>query len=101
MLHSKEGKKRTRIDETALGDAIKFVKEKKITIFGAAKHFQIPRTTTLRRYYQHCMEEGTSINDLRENLAVKRVFTNEEDKMLVDYIKEAAQLQFRLTLKEL
>lgn len=92
MLHSKEGKKRTRIDETALGDAIKFVKEKKFTIFGAAKHFQIPRTT-LRRYYQHCMEEGASINDLRENLAVKRVFTNEEYKMLVDYITSRSQTQ--------
>lgn len=40
------------------------------------------------------------MQDLRENLAVEKVFNEEQNKMLVEYIKDAANLQFGLTLKD-
>lgn len=75
------------------------MKAKKFTLHGASVHFRNPRTT-LRRYYCHMMKEGTSVQDLRENLAVEKLFNEEQNKMLVEYIKDAANLQFGLTLKD-
>lgn len=98
MPRSKEKKKRAIIDVDNLTNAIKMIKEKKFTTFGASKHFGLPRTT-LRRHLNHCMETGNDVSKLHENLAVNQVFNCEEERNLVDYIKDAAHLQFGLTLK--
>lgn len=99
MPRSKNKRKRTPVDVDKLTNAIKLIKEKKITSFGASTHFGIPRTT-LRRHLKHCMETGENVSNLHENLAVKKVFDREDERSLVDYIKDAAHLQFGLTLKD-
>lgn len=99
MPRSKENKKRTSINTDDLTNAIKMIKEKKISTFGASKHFGLPRTT-LRRHLKHCLEIGKDVSELHQNLLVNQVFDRTEERTLVDYIKDAAQLQFGLTLKD-
>lgn len=99
MPRSKENKKRTSINMDDLTNAIKMIKEKKISTFGASKHFGLPRTT-LRRHLKHCLEIGKDVSELHQNLLVNQVFDRTEERTLVDYIKDAAQLQFGLTLKD-
>lgn len=99
MPRSKEKKKRTPINVDDLTNAIKMIKEKKFSTFGASKHFGLPRTT-LRRHLKHCLEIGNDVSKLHENLAVNQVFDRTEEHSLVDYIKDAAHLQFGLTLKD-
>lgn len=99
MPRSKENKKRTSIYTDDLTNAIKMIKEKKISTFGASKHFGLPRTT-LRRHLKHCLEIGKDVSELHQNLLVNQVFDRTEERTLVDYIKDAAQLQFGLTLKD-
>ncbi|GBP40289.1 hypothetical protein EVAR_83979_1 [Eumeta japonica] len=55
MPRSKEKKKRTPINMDDLTNAIRMIKEKKFSTFGASKHFGLPRTT-LRRHLKHCLE---------------------------------------------
>ncbi|XP_047134205.1 uncharacterized protein LOC105850413 isoform X1 [Hydra vulgaris] len=99
MPRSKELKKRTPINVNDLTNAIKMIKDKKFTTFGASKHFGLPRTT-LRRHLKHCLEIGKDVSKLHENLAVNQVFDLTAEQSLVDYIKDAAHLQFGLTLKD-
>nr|CAI5826562.1 unnamed protein product [Callosobruchus analis] len=99
MQRSKQNIKRPVLDTKIMENAVNLVKAKKFTLHGASVHFRISRTT-LRRYYRHMMKEGTAVQDLHENLAVKKVFNEEQEKMLVVYIKDAANLQFGLTLKD-
>lgn len=99
MPRSKEKKTRKLINVNDLANAIKMIKAKKFTTFGAAKHFGLPRTT-LRRHLNHCLEIGNDVSKLHENLAVNQVFDRTEEQSLVDYIKDAAHLQFGLTLKD-
>nr|CAI5827726.1 unnamed protein product [Callosobruchus analis] len=99
MPRSKQNIKRPVLDTKIMENAVNLVKAKKFTLHGASVHFRISRTT-LRRYYRHMMKEGTAVQDLHENLAVKKVFNEEQEKMLVVYIKDAANLQFGLTLKD-
>lgn len=99
MPRSKEKKRLVRHDKEALSSAIKLIKEKKFSLFGAARHFNIPRTT-LRRYYECCNKEDMTLVDLHKNLSVKQVFTEEQEKMLLNYIKDAALLQYGLTLRD-
>lgn len=99
MPRSKLKIKRPVPDLSMIEDAVSLIKDKKISINGASKQFRIPRTT-LRRYYRIALIEGTSVQEIREHLAVKRVFNEEQNKLLVEYIKDAAILQFGLTLKD-
>lgn len=99
MPRSEEKKKRAPINVDNLSNAIKMIKEKKFTTFGTSKHFGLPRTT-LRRHLKHCMETGNDVSKLHENLAVNQVFDRKEERSLVNYIKDAARLQFGLTLKD-
>lgn len=46
------------------------------------------------------MEIGKDVSELHQNLLVNQVFDRTEERTLVDYIKDAAQLQFGLTLKD-
>ncbi|CAG9581916.1 unnamed protein product [Danaus chrysippus] len=99
MPRSRQNKKRAPLDTDKIENAIRLLKEKKLTFHGASKHFQIPRTC-LRRYHSYALKEGISVAEIRKNLAVKRVFADEQELMLANYIKDAAPLQFCLTLKE-
>ncbi|XP_072949708.1 uncharacterized protein mod(mdg4) isoform X1 [Epargyreus clarus] len=95
----KKKKKRTPINMNNLTNAIKTIKQNKITILGASKLFGIP-LTTLRRHLKHCLEIGEDVSKLHENLAVKQVFDRTEERSLVEYLKDVALLQFGLTHKD-
>lgn len=99
MPRSKNDVHRISTDKNKLNDAISLIKEKKFTVYGAAKHFGLPKTT-LKRHYNHCIETGQDVSDLHNHLSVNRVFTDKEEHLLVDYIKEAAVLKYGLTLKD-
>ncbi|GBP02486.1 hypothetical protein EVAR_100985_1 [Eumeta japonica] len=46
------------------------------------------------------LKKSKDASDLHDNLAVKKVFTGDEELLLVDYIQEAAKLQYGLGLKD-
>ena len=71
MPRSKIKIKRSPIAKTALSSAIKLVKEKKFSLRGAAKHFNLSRST-LKRHYEHCLKTGKDASDLHDNIAVKK-----------------------------
>ncbi|GBP90136.1 hypothetical protein EVAR_68636_1 [Eumeta japonica] len=91
---AKQGKLSAILDKDKIENALKLLKKKKFTLDGASQHLQIPKTT-LRRYYNYAMKEGKE----GKNLTVKRVFDDEQDRMLMSYIKEEVILQLSLTLK--
>lgn len=61
--------------------------------------------STVRRHYKTCLTLG--LNEEQPNLiyysgrnAVKKVFTNDEELMLVNYLKQSAALHYGLTKKD-
>ncbi|CAG9576980.1 unnamed protein product [Danaus chrysippus] len=98
MPRSNQNKKTAPLDTDKIENAIRLLKERKLTFHGASKHFQIPRTC-LRRYHSYALKEGISVAEISKNL-VKRVFDDKQELMLANYIKDPAALQFFLTLKE-
>ncbi|GBP63667.1 hypothetical protein EVAR_82027_1 [Eumeta japonica] len=93
MPRSKDNIKRTSIAKTALFSAIKLVNEKKCSLRGATKHFNL-------RHYEHCLKTGKDASDLHDNLAAKKGFIGNEELLLVDYTQEAGKLQYGLTSKD-
>lgn len=99
MPRSKTGIKRNRPDPEKLRSAIKLIKEKRLSMYSAAKHTGMSRST-IRRYMNNFQVTGSeNYNAVHEHCSTKKVFNREEENMLVDYIKEAATLQYGLTLR--
>lgn len=72
MPRSKEKKKRTPVNVDDQTNAIRMIKKKNFSTFGAFKHFGLPRTT-LRRHlhrHRHLTEIGTGLIKIHENLTV-------------------------------
>lgn len=98
MPRSKTGVKRDPPDPEKLKSAIQLIKEKKLTLYSAAKHTGLARST-IRRYMQNFKDTGKENYNLVQNCSTKKVFNREEENMLVEYIKDAATLQYGLTLR--
>lgn len=98
MPRSKAGVKRGGPDLEKLRSAIKLIKEKRMTLHGAAKHTGVARST-IRRHMNKILETGDENYSLRDNNSTHKVFNHEEELMLLEYIKEASILQYGLTLQ--
>jgi hypothetical protein len=103
MPRSKEGKKRTPVNEVSLKKAIEAVTsndpEKKMSYREATKVFGISKTTLLRHVNKFKSADSPNEFHYSPNFAVKQVFTEEEEKGLVTYIKNVAHMQYGLTKK--
>lgn len=65
----------------------------------AAKHFNL-NIMTLKRYYRRQLEQGVDSISYQPDFGKStRVFTTQEETMLVEYIVKASKLHFGLTAK--
>ena len=72
--------------ESLIATAIESVDSKRLSIFGAARHYGIPYKTLHRRMKNRCPEVGRPTK-----------FTKEEEAVLVDILMKLAKLNVGLT----
>lgn len=99
MPRSKTGVKRKQISKEDLEKAVDMVMKKQQSVYGASKEFNISKTTLLR-HIQSFKKTGLSSFKYKQNNDTRRIFTDEEEQLLVAYILKAAHLQYGLTLKD-
>lgn len=98
MPRSKEGVKRKKVSKDDLETAVRFINEKTMTIGQAAKHFALKKRTLM--FHLKKMKESGVQNYTDSPKTPKRVFTNEEELLLVQYLQDAANMHYGLTLKQ-
>lgn len=101
MPRSKTGKKREPIDHEALKNAIKAVcaeGEEKISIRQSCKVFNI-KFTALVRHLAAFKNSGKNDFQYNVNYELKKVFSEEEELSLVEYINKVAKMNYGLTKK--
>lgn len=92
------------IDENIMKDAVKNVVQYNKPLNTVAREFSIPRTT-LRRYVQKCNNKEidwdndipSTIPSMKPNYDVRRIFTNDEELKICNYIKISSKLHHGLT----
>lgn len=105
MPRSKEGKTREKIDPKALESAVNDVLKGTLKVNEAARRYGLSNST-VSRHYKSCLALQVGINEEQprfpydsEKNAVKKIFTNDEELMLVKYLEESAALHYGLTKK--
>jgi len=96
MPRSKRGIKRVFPNQTYLECAVNEVSGNSLTVTEAVSIYNISKTTLLR----HIKLFKSSKNDsysYTSNINHSLVFTTDEEKELVDYLKMSARLQYGLT----
>lgn len=99
MPRSKTGVKRRPQPKEDIERAVQLIVNDKVSIYKASKEFDIPEST-LRRHKNKFLQSGLDKYCYKKNNDVMKVFTVEEEKLLVDYILKAADLQYGLTLRD-
>ncbi|KAI4458690.1 homeobox-like domain superfamily [Holotrichia oblita] len=92
MPRSKQGIKRSPVNEIDLGAAVEDVLKNKTTVYSAAKKYSISKTTLLRHIKTFKASELNTFT-YRKNNDVNKVFSDEEENLLVEYILKASHLQ--------
>ena len=98
MPRSKTLIKRQSFSKENLEKAVEMVMKKQQTIHGVAKLFKIPKTTLLR-HFESFKESGLSSLEYKQNNDVKKVFTDAEEQLLVEFMIKDSQLLYGITLK--
>lgn len=98
MPRSKTGVKRTPVCKEDLERAVKAVIKKEKTAYGAAKEYNVDKATLLRHVKKFQASSLPSF-EYKHNNDTNKVFTDEEETLLVDYILKASRLNYGLTLK--
>lgn len=98
MPRSKDGIKRKRIEKNQIEAAIKCIQKKEMTIGEAAKHYEMKKPTLI--YHLHKLRESNNTEFKYSPKKPKKVFTDEEELLLVQYLKSAANMHYGLTLKQ-
>ena len=99
MPRSKFGIKRPGPNKDALEAAAKEVLENKMSFRAAASQYNVSRST-LMRHIKEYRNSGKNKFEYRTNYETQRVFTKEEELLLVQYLKQAARLHYGLSLIE-
>ena len=98
MPRSRVGIKRNKINKDDLEAAIRFVTSKKMSIGQAAKQFEIKKSTLI--FHLKKMKECGGKDYKYSPKKPKRVFSDEEDLLLVQYLHDAANMHYGLSLKQ-
>lgn len=101
MPRSKQGIKRPPVNKVKLAEAVTAVLQDdgtKISLREASKVYNIPIATLCRHLRAH-KEKGSAEFQYESHLDVKRIFSKQEERSLVDYIKKIAQMHYGLTKK--
>lgn len=98
MPRSKTGVKRTPVCKENLERSVKAVIKKEKTAYGAAKEYNVVKPTLLR-HVKKCQASSLPSFEYKHNNDTNKVFTDEEETLLVEYILKASRLNYGLTLK--
>ncbi|XP_063234886.1 tigger transposable element-derived protein 6-like [Bacillus rossius redtenbacheri] len=98
MPRSKLGIKRKKINKDDLEIAVSLVRKQRMTIGEAAKHFDLKKPTLIF----HLKKTKECGNEQYKYLPKKpkRVFSDKEELLLVQYLHDAANMHYGLTLKQ-
>lgn len=99
MPRSKVGKKRTPISKAMIERAIELIIKDEQSVCQVANDLQISKTTLLR-HKKKFLESGLEKFSYKPNNDVNKVFSEDEEKLLVDYILKAADLQYGLNRRD-
>jgi hypothetical protein len=95
-------KRKTQIGNTSadlMKEAAISVINRDQSLYQAAQHFGIPKTTLLR-YVMKIRKEGTEENvRFCPNYCIRQIFTEQEESLLVEYILTASKLHHGLSSK--
>lgn len=72
--------------------------KKECTAYSAAKDYNVDKAT-LSRQLKKFKESGLNTFEYRQNNDVNKVFTDNEEKLLVEYILNSSHLNYGLTLQ--
>lgn len=103
MPRSKSGKKRNPIDPESMKKAIEAVtasSDKRISIREACKVFNV-KFATLVRQVNAFKSSGATSFQYKTSYDTKKVFTEEEELQLVDYIKTVAKMNYGMSKKQI
>lgn len=100
MPRSKEGVKRPPLDPAKLKEAVESLtcEENKVSFREASQIYNISIATLCRHVRAH-KAKGSGDFHYESHLDVNRVFSNEEEIALVEYIKTVANMHYGLTKK--
>ncbi|XP_054259693.1 uncharacterized protein LOC128984400 [Macrosteles quadrilineatus] len=99
MPRSKTGVKRKPASKEDLQKAIGMIFKQEITVYKAAKDFGLLKTTLLQQL-KSFRASGLPSYEYKQNNDTKKVFTDAEENLLINYIDKAAHLHYGLSLSE-
>lgn len=99
MPRSKEGVTRPKVHEENLTTAVKAVTQDGISVRLASKRFSVSRTT-LQRHLDKFQKSGDDSFVVKNKNDVWKVFSPEEEQVLVDYLTKASNMHYGLTRRE-
>lgn len=95
MPRSKTGVKRKKIDKQDIETAIKFIQEKKMTIGEASRHFNLKKPTMI--FHLNKFKQSGNLIYSYSPKKPKKVFSDEEEQLLLQYLTTAANMHYGLT----
>lgn len=98
MPRSKTGIKRKKICKDDIEKAITFIKEQKMTIGEASRHFGLKKPTLI--YHLNALKRSGNADFSYNPKKTKKVFSDAEEILLVDYLTQAANMHYGLTKKQ-
>lgn len=99
MPRSKEGVTRPKVHEANLTTAVKAVTQDGISVRLASKRFSVSRPT-LQRHLDKFQKSGDDLFVVKNKNDVWKVFSPEEEQVLVDYLTKASNMHNGLTRRE-
>lgn len=99
MPRSKVGKKRPPVQKQNIEAAVEEVLKNKISFREAARIHNVSRATLVRHVKKYRQSAEKKFEYVVHN-DVKKVFTKQEETLLVSYLIQAARLHYGLTLRE-
>ena len=97
MPRSKTGVKRPPPAKDEMEAAVRDVIERQLSLRGAADKYKISKSAIARSVHKARTDSLNTEFTYKTNFDVKRVFSNEEENDLVQYLKQAAYLHYGLT----
>ncbi|XP_065654929.1 uncharacterized protein LOC136081532 [Hydra vulgaris] len=99
MPRSKIGVFRKKISEMDMLNAVNFVLQQKMSLSEAARHCNIKKSTLIYQLKQ--FKKSGSCEYLYSHTKPKKVFSTEEELILVNYLADALNMHYGLTLKQI
>lgn len=99
LPRSKSGRKRPALNTTILKRAVNDVINNRMPIYKAAAEYELSKATLIRHIRRHRNSDQQDFQYVT-NIDHKKVFTEEEEHELAQYLETASKLHYGLSKKE-